>query len=382
MRALAHPLTLGAAQQAAIFCVAVMSAQQPRPASACGALDDEQPPALRRCVTSRRGSVHAARVSRSHLTTFHPAGNPNFCREETLRVVCQQFHLHNVPPTRRTVLLERCEIIASVARFMTDGNAQQCTEQEAKCCMEWLNATFLLAVYAVESGAQPDIGVTIELITERIFAGVALPDNVPSRVSRKLCNLWRAMVQLRFDVSPAADNDSPLQLSLDLVTALHATVMADLSDEPGCLRSVTVGAAQTQVVYLPHALIRSRLSELLAFTTHQLAACSVVADRMLLTAFFFSSFLKIHPFKNGNGRVARLLANALLRGAAVVPFTPAGLDTAGRERYLHALVESQWHMNHVPLIELFIDAGASSAGNAQWILGIPSSAPRAECSGE
>ena len=181
------------------------------------------------------------------------------------------------------------------------------------------------------------------------------------------------MRQLRFHEFPAED-EPPLQLSLDSVISLHAIVMEGLLDKPGKLRSTFVAAAQTDVMYLPPQLVRAHLVDLLEFTAGRLAACSTMSDRMLLAAFFFSEFLKIHPFVNGNGRVARLLASALLRGAAVVPFTPAGAGAADRERYMQAIRESQWLSNHTPLIELFISAGAAAAGHASWLVKLPEAA--------
>ena len=145
-------------------------------------------------------------------------------------------------------------------------------------------------------------------------------------------------------------------------------------DKAGELRSTSVMAAQTGVTYLPPQLVRARLVVLLEFTSRRLAACVTVLDHMLLAGFFFSEFLRIHPFVNGNGRAARLLANALLRGAAVVPFTPAGIGAAARDHYLLAIGESQWLSNHTLLIELLISAGASAAGNASWIVTLPSDA--------
>jgi hypothetical protein len=49
---------------------------------------------------------------------------------------------------------------------------------------------------------------------------------------------------------------------------------------------------------------------------------------------FFSEFLLIHSFSDGNGRVARLLTNHILRGTVFVPFS---IFYTSRELYLRVL---------------------------------------------
>ena len=261
------------------------------------------------------------------------------------------------------MLVERCEIFGKVAAQLQ----VTCDAEDSQACLEWLNASYLQAVFASESGQQVEAGVTVEAIYECLRDGRTLPPNLPECSSAKLTNLWCAMKQLGFHKFPATD-DPPLRLSNDFVVALHATVMKALLDKYG-FRSASVAAAQFNVVYLPPQLICTHLSDLLEFCTRRLAACSTILDRVLLVSFFFSEFLKIHPFVSGNGRVARLLANALLRGAVVVPFTPAGVGAAAREHYLQAISESLLHSNHMPLIELFITAGSAAAGHVTWMIG-------------
>jgi len=49
-----------------------------------------------------------------------------------------------------------------------------------------------------------------------------------------------------------------------------------------------------------------------------------IAGCIAVGTVFFSEFLLIHPFLNGNGRVARLMLNYLLRRVVIVPFTLCG----------------------------------------------------------
>jgi fido (protein-threonine AMPylation protein) len=51
---------------------------------------------------------------------------------------------------------------------------------------------------------------------------------------------------------------------------------------------------------------------------HKQSEREINLEHALKVGVFFAEFLKIHPFKDGNGRTARLL---LLKGFAIVPFS-------------------------------------------------------------
>ena len=53
-----------------------------------------------------------------------------------------------------------------------------------------------------------------------------------------------------------------------------------------------------------------------------------------LGSLFFSEFLLIHPFSNGNGRTARLLLSAFLKFEMVIPFS---MYISKREEYIEVL---------------------------------------------
>ncbi|MEQ1822045.1 MAG: Fic family protein [Fimbriimonadaceae bacterium] len=86
-------------------------------------------------------------------------------------------------------------------------------------------------------------------------------------------------------------------------------------------------------------------------------------EAFLAAAEFHCDFLAIHPFTDGNGRTARLLASLLLERAgyhftAIYPLDQVVLDT--RRAYYDALFESQrhWHQpeeDQTPWIEYFTD---------------------------
>ncbi len=69
----------------------------------------------------------------------------------------------------------------------------------------------------------------------------------------------------------------------------------------------------------------------------------------IIAAWLHHRFTQIHPFQDGNGRVARTLANMVFIKANLFPLMTSRND---REQYIHAL-DSADHGNLSPLIDLF-----------------------------
>ena len=70
-----------------------------------------------------------------------------------------------------------------------------------------------------------------------------------------------------------------------------------------------------------------------------------------LSALFHGRFLKIHPFQDGNGRVARILSNAILINNK---YPPLIIRTTLRQKYLHSLQASD-RGSSINLMRLFIE---------------------------
>jgi Fic family protein len=68
------------------------------------------------------------------------------------------------------------------------------------------------------------------------------------------------------------------------------------------------------------------------------SAPEAMRKTLILGALFFSEFLRIHLFSNGNGRTARLLLNVLLKDSTIIPFSLYYRGKiAPRETYIGAL---------------------------------------------
>jgi hypothetical protein len=71
----------------------------------------------------------------------------------------------------------------------------------------------------------------------------------------------------------------------------------------------------------------------------------------LAAAIAHAWFTYVHPFEDGNGRVARLIANLVLLRNGWPPMT---IQRAKRDEYLDALMESDWGGDISLLFELFL----------------------------
>ena len=96
-------------------------------------------------------------------------------------------------------------------------------------------------------------------------------------------------------------------------------------------------------MYLMPALIAPRLEVLCRDVVHELGRAETegLLERVKVVASFLSIFLNIHPFSNGNGRVARILTSLLLSRDSIVPVSLRGSNKSDRETYLECLRGAQ-----------------------------------------
>jgi fido (protein-threonine AMPylation protein) len=107
-----------------------------------------------------------------------------------------------------------------------------------------------------------------------------------------------------------------------LAQQIHKQIGDDLIENAGQYRTKLVMPAQTDFIYLYLILIEGKMNE----PFHQCREKFGKEDLQLEEAIkygacFFHQFLYIHPFINGNGRVARVLLSYLLSKFTVVPLS-------------------------------------------------------------
>jgi Fic family protein len=160
-------------------------------------------------------------------------------------------------------------------------------------------------------------------------------------VWKKVKNIYNAAMYL--------SKRDPLEMNIDSILSVHQYV-ADglLTHSIGELRQRDVGAANTGITYLPHRKVESHIRGLIEFVGNYIKRrYSDTKESFLHTlkigCIFYSEFLKIHPFVDGNGRTARLILGSLMQECGMVPFTL--FLNGSQETYLKVLQEAQWQNN-------------------------------------
>jgi len=133
----------------------------------------------------------------------------------------------------------------------------------------------------------------------------------------------------------------------NLVLKLHSILMNGIRPDAGVYRN---HAVRITGVNLPTANYAS-VPRLMAEVTAKVAENS--KDVIASSASVHSRFEQIHPFSDGNGRVGRLLMNAMLLGAN---FAPAIIRQEQKRLYYTYLYKAQTKDDHSQLENFFCEA--------------------------
>jgi Fic family protein len=145
-----------------------------------------------------------------------------------------------------------------------------------------------------------------------------------------------------------------MPLTERLVRILHAVVMRDLappSHEPGSYRIDDM----TKLSYPapPGVEVVPEMGDFGRWLALKPESPEYEPSPILRAAYAHTRLLTIHPFHNGNGRVARLLMNLVLLRAG---FPLAALDGDNRPAYLAALAAAGSNGDLTPTLLLLLDA--------------------------
>lgn len=112
--------------------------------------------------------------------------------------------------------------------------------------------------------------------------------------------------------------------------------------------------------YCPPEQVDSEMDSLILIFNNELKNMHVLVK----ASFLHHAFVKIHPFQDGNGRIARLLASFVLIKDGLFPLS---IDRDERIKYNDALESADNH-NYQPLIDVFANNQIASIERAlNWI---------------
>lgn len=156
--------------------------------------------------------------------------------------------------------------------------------------------------------------------------------------------------------------------SLALIQNLHRRVMRpdrDYRDKPGALREVTVWIGGQDIAYStfnpPPA---DRVPPCLADNVAYMRAEGLHAQQQsLLTrmAIAHAHFEAVHPFRDGNGRVGRLLLPVMMAAEGRTPLYLSAYIEANKARYYDALKAAQQRLDWPAMIGFLSEAVIGSA---------------------
>lgn len=200
----------------------------------------------------------------------------------------------------------------------------------------------------------------------RVVESVAKPEFLNECQWTEVSNIFEAMKYLQLCPTETWI-ESFAELNVAMVKEVHRRIAHDVIPNGGEFRSVSVGASGTGIIYLPHDKIAIQLTALVEFVANELKSYRYLCIEVIeLVSMFYSRFLRIHPFIDGNGRTARLLVNYLLRTFTVVPIST--FLATSRESYLTVLIESQQQSSHIGLISLILSSIQRCVSDVKFLL--------------
>lgn len=140
------------------------------------------------------------------------------------------------------------------------------------------------------------------------------------------------------------------------IKQIHNLILRKIHpEEAGSYRTLDVMAAGTNYLYPPHYLLSQLMGDFVSWLNSE-AALSLHPVEYASIAHY--RFVSIHPFRDGNGRTARLLMNLLLIRAG---YPIVVINNQIRNDYINALAYGQENENDLSqLYDLVFDAAIAS----------------------
>ncbi len=142
-------------------------------------------------------------------------------------------------------------------------------------------------------------------------------------------------------------------ISIDLIKKIHKIIFKNSSSFAGKLRKrgeeVVVMDSKVNVVH--EGAPQSRINHLLKELINWYDKNKIKYPALVLGAVVHNQFENIHPFRDGNGRVGRILLNNILLKHGL---PPVNIDFKNRVEYYSTLKEYELNKNIKPTIDLYM----------------------------
>jgi Fic family protein len=141
-------------------------------------------------------------------------------------------------------------------------------------------------------------------------------------------------------------NNYKYDITIKLMCKLHEYIQRNIDDDgAGCIRRIPVGITGSKWEPPPAIVVEEELNGLLDWYNKNKKAMHPVE----LAGIFHHKYLQIHPFKDGNGRVARELLNFILERN---DYPPIVIPVKRRQEYMEFLEKAD-NGDVIPLLEFF-----------------------------
>ena len=127
------------------------------------------------------------------------------------------------------------------------------------------------------------------------------------------------------------------KFNVNLAIKLNKLIGEKLFKNPGEYRKYDAMASQENFYYLEPQFIQKEMEKLFQAINSKFSSEITTGELIKLGSQFLIHFLTIHPFENGNGRVARLLLSYLLSSVTLVPLSIYPKHAKARKIYLDCL---------------------------------------------
>lgn len=168
-----------------------------------------------------------------------------------------------------------------------------------------------------------------------------------NKTELKIKNIYNAIIKYcpdPFDFEFKIDS-----FNVEMAKDLNKIIGEGLWNNAGNFRTNQASTSNISYQYCKPEEISEKINKLFKETKILLLNDKLknLESRIKIASMFFTIFLDIHPFSNGNGRVARILLSLILSENCCIPVSLNCLKEY-RDVYLKCLVESRINNNYVP----------------------------------